>query len=551
MTGEVHSQSSPGTTLRRQLHGLVLIAVAIVAPGAAMADQLVLPTTGLPGLHARHVRPALARADLGVGLSTRLLVDVRRAELEVSGAASRRLQLRSEAFVFPSAAVASRILFSWRAVHKARHAAVGHDGGLAVRRAGHAAVALVAWREHGAVGLIVVTAPANSAAALALQYARLEDSNLRIRPPATAWDRVLAEVRPNGSVSVQTALQAVALAYGPLPGIHPPPGPPGDVLSGDVAQEWILPYLRRLPSRLRTAVDRRLGIRPASGRAAHLACLVCYGDPSFKPNAHFQAIADTWAAAYSGYLGPLGLQLVVGTANQAPPPHALDKMDAVPMTNSSGAEGSPAQRPTICRVRVFPNGLAQPPVGQGWILAHEVFHCFEFRILGAGVWNSSPNVWVLEGMASWGAFAIDPVMSDSAVKKILDYIGDPHKPLFQRVYDAVGFWLHLEDLTGKFWSLIPAILNAGGDTADFAAAGANTDRFWGSFGSSFLRARAGDPNWDMTARSGSRSSRSLRRVASRCCPGAEPCLRSPTPRPSTRSAGVSRSSTSRSAATRG
>ena len=270
------------------------------------------------------------------------------------------------------------------------------------------------------------------------------------------------------------------------------------MLSGDVAQQWIRPYLRRLPSRLRIAVYGRLGIRPSSARVAHISCVVaCYGDSSFKPNAHFQAIADTWAAAYSGYLGPLGLQLVVGTAKQAPPPHATDKMDATAMTSTSGADGSPPQLPTICRVRVFPNGLAQPPVGQGWILAHEVFHCFEYRILGANLWNSSPHGWVMEGMASWAAFAIDPVMYDSAVKKILDYIGDPHRPLFQRVYDAVGFWLHLEDLKGKFWSLIPAILNAGSDTAEFAAAGANTDQFLNSFGPSFLRVLAGDPDWDM------------------------------------------------------
>jgi hypothetical protein len=475
---------------------LALIAIAIASPGTAAADQLVLPSSGLPGLRARHVSIAIARGDLAGGLPAGLIAAVRGAELQVSGAASARVQLRSEAFGFVTADGADRVLAAWRRVHQARPARIGHGGGLAVRRAGQDAVALVAWREYAAVGLIVVKASAKSAATLALQYARLEDSNLRIRPPATAWDRVLAEVRRDGSVSEQTALQAFALAYGPLPGVHPPVGPLGDMLSGDVAQEWIMPFLPRLPSRLRQVVERRLGIRPASG-AAHIACLVCYGDPSFKASPAFQAIADSWVAAYAAHLGPIGMQVVVGTANQAPPPHANDKMDATALTSSSGLGGMPPQKTTICRVRVFPAGLAQPPVGQGWILAHEVFHCFEYRILGANLWYGAPAGWLMEGMASWAAFAIDPVMYDSAVGKILDYIHDPHKKLFQRVYDAVGFWLHLEDLNGAFWSLIPAILNAGSDTKDFAAAGANTDPFFNSFGSSFLRVLPGNPNWEM------------------------------------------------------
>ena len=43
------------------------------------------------------------------------------------------------------------------------------------------------------------------------------------------------------------------------------------------------------------------------------------------------------------------------------------------------------------------------------------------------------------------------------------------KSLFDRKYDAVGFWGHLQDVTGTLWSRIPGILRAGAGFNDAAA----------------------------------------------------------------------------------
>src|SRR5215469_11045329 len=42
--------------------------------------------------------------------------------------------------------------------------------------------------------------------------------------PGSAWDGVLSQVQPDGTVSLATALAAFVLSVGPLPGVATPPG---------------------------------------------------------------------------------------------------------------------------------------------------------------------------------------------------------------------------------------------------------------------------------------------------------------------------------------
>ena len=485
----------------RQLVAVLCAALALVAlPAGAAADQLALAPGSLPGLRAAHASGATARADLAAGLPRNLARDVAAIQtLQVSANAGHGQLVRSDAFVFGSSGAAHAVLAGWRRVHRARHAALGEDGATFSRTRGRSTLVEVAWRERAEVGVVVLraTRSVSDPTGLGFQYARLQDSSLRIAPPATAWDRVSNQIRPDGSVSEQTALQAFALSYGPLPGVRVPRGPLGDSFSGDLADDMILPYLPRLPARQRRVVEKRLGIVPATRGLAHAACILCdYGDPTFKPDAVLQATANVWVADYAAQIGPLGMTVVVGTATTTgPAPYA----DAQPMLDDSGAYGDVPQLPAICRIRMYPSALAAGADGQGWILAHEVFHCFQYSILGSRAWYARPAPWVMEGLASWAAFVVDPVMYSAAVKKILDYINDPQEELFQRDYDAVGFWLHLQDAAGLFWGQIHAILSGGSSTADFNASGADSSGFFNGWGSSVLRVLAGNSNWYMVA----------------------------------------------------
>lgn len=248
---------------------------------AAASGQLVVPTSTLGALGLRGARASIreARSDLAEGLPSSSARLLGRAAIQVSGAAGRGEQLRSDAFELGSVRAASEVLAAWRRAHRASRVAVGRDGSEAVSRR----VALVAWREGARIGVIRLTGPRGfDVGSTALAFARLADSDLRIVPSSTAWGRVVSQVSSGGGVSEGTALQAVALAYGSIPGVGTPSGSGGVALSGDLAAGWIGPYLNRLPARQRKVVEQRLGVSLAS-HTARAACVLCdYGDPSFK-----------------------------------------------------------------------------------------------------------------------------------------------------------------------------------------------------------------------------------------------------------------------------
>ena len=56
----------------------------------------------------------------------------------------------------------------------------------------------------------------------------------------TAWTRLMAQIGPEGEISLEVALQAFALAIGPLPGVATPDGDPTLHVSGTGPLRWVL-----------------------------------------------------------------------------------------------------------------------------------------------------------------------------------------------------------------------------------------------------------------------------------------------------------------------
>jgi hypothetical protein len=475
----------------------------VAAAGAGAHLQLVLPTASLPGLHSVHSSRGAARDDLAGGLGAADAATVRQAQLETSAARGRNVKLRSDAFTFSSAEPALAVLSVWRAHRHAHRVSVGAEGFLALGRGRGATTVTVAWRESDRIGVLMLRASrhVSDPVALAKEYAVLANSRLRIRTPASAWARVLSETRPNGTLSKATAMEAFVLAYGPLPGVHRPPGRKSRIEDGTLAAEWIERYYSRLTARQKAVVRRRLGVRGSAGAhtastepAAHAADLY---DPTFQPDTELTALAQSFVPTYTGLVDPgFSLQVVAGITDEVVKTKdgGYVDADALPLAKD-GIWGS--GQPTICRIRVMQAGLESDAAYLKFVIAHEVFHCFQFDIRADNAWTPLP-LWIGEGTAEWAAMTVTQVPFSVGGDWLGQYIQTPQTPLFERSYDASGFWGHTQDINGDLWNRLPGILASGKDDfTSFSNAGANTDDFLDSWGSSIVRPINGGPEWHM------------------------------------------------------
>ncbi len=485
---------------RRVLAG-VLAGMLIASGGAAAANStpvaLVPSASALKGLGLRPsgAGTAGARSVLESQLPSGLRGLIARAP---AGAAAGRARGRTagfDAFVLRSASAARLVLNAWSRRNHATKTRIGDGGGIAGHRSGRRARFTVLWREGPKLGLVTLSVTRAPAAArgLALAYAELADGPLSTALPTTAWQAVLDQVRPNGSVSKSTALEAFSLAYGRLPGVRPPKGRRAVTEDGTQALLWGYEYEREMTRAQRTAFDRLGGLEPP-GRGAHAAE---YGDDGFTPNADVEAMAQHWAGVYEARLGhTLGLRIVAGytTTVVTTPKGGLVYADAWPMNAEQGTGGEPV----TCRIRVMPSGKEQSAEFLNLIVAHEVFHCFQFDFRGSLAWNGLP-AWIMEGTADWAAITVDPVPYTVSGGNLTTYVTTSGTPLFTRSYDAVGFWGHVQDTYGNLFARIRSILNAGSNIASFHNAGGDASTFLDSWGSSVFNQTTGGEPWLMAS----------------------------------------------------
>ena len=97
------------------------------------------------------------------------------------------------------------------------------------------------------------------------------------------------------------------------------------------------------------------------------------------------------------------------------------------------------------------------------IITHEMFHCYEVQIERTENYAHVANTeaWVQEGLARWvdmTLFSSDPIAESR--ESLKTYFATSTVSLFARRYDAVGFWGHLQDVSGDLWLRIPRILEA-------------------------------------------------------------------------------------------
>jgi hypothetical protein len=474
---------------------------AMAGAGSALASnqQLVVSSSSIAPLGWRSTGTSVkaARGQLGKGLSKRLVTAVKRAQTEVAAAKLGGQRLASDAFVFNSAGSAHRVAAAYGHSHHAKRLKLGADGSIWNQRKGRNVSYTAVWRRGSRVALLQMQVPkrTKNGQALVLAMAKLADQALQTATPTSAFGKIADQIKPDGTVSASTALQAFALAYGGISGVHVPKGDNSTpALDGTSVAAWVLQHINQYSQQTQDAIWSKLGLNPPGrARTAQL------GDPSFTPDPALTATAQGWAGTYPGLLGSGALKYTIVAGNTTAFNGTNTNADAFPV-DASGAYNINGPN---CRIR-FNVTKNTPAAGnfKSYITAHEMFHCFQFQIAGAG-WSGLP-AWTLEATAEWAALTEttpgwNSQFPNADSRWMAVNINHPETPLFTRTYDAVDFWGHVQDIYGDLFSRMKNILTANSSNAIFAAAGANANKFLTSWASSLVDGNSGGPNWHLTS----------------------------------------------------
>jgi hypothetical protein len=136
------------------------------------------------------------------------------------------------------------------------------------------------------------------------------------------------------------------------------------------------------------------------------------------------------------------------------------------------------------------------------VIAHEVFHCFEYREEGSGANWETVAPWIHEGEADWVMDMLDPGATVEA-PAWATYTNTPGTPYLQREYDGVGIFGHEGDLAGDqtpIWSQLLPMVTADIGHHDQAALtmlmSSGSNHYYSSWASSYYEDQA-HTDWHM------------------------------------------------------
>ncbi len=323
-------------------------------------------------------------------------------------------------------------------------------------------------------------------------------------PPETAaepsaWEQVLNQIEPDGTVSAETALQAFSLAIGPLPGVTVPTGPAQPILSGSGAIRWLVGHWSEISAaqraeavRLRPDLAGLDSAPPAEPRQPkRLPETNSSAVATVRPPTYYAALAEVLAGEIEAQTGlHLDLPIFAAEAN-------TQSATAAAETWGLNAQGGLTGQAAKCKIVVSATGAAEAGQALEMIIAHEVWHCYQFQVRSLDwMYATTTPSWLIEGQAAWAGLALRPVPGGWGFWA--QYILSPEKPLFTRSYDAFGFYAHLSQAQVNPWDVLITMLQVeDSNPARFEVAGANADQFLDTLASTYFRQAALGPAWEL------------------------------------------------------
>jgi hypothetical protein len=331
----------------------------------------------------------------------------------------------------------------------------------------------------------------------------------------SAWEVAVAGIA-DGVVPVEVALEAFAVAFGPLPGVASPPGRLASVTSGTGALRWIRANWEALTPEQQGMVSAyenpaglaSAGLSLAGGGVDSVALLGLAEQMKLQIEAH---LGRTLTAEIEVVIAPEAIE--------------TDNPGAWAWASPIGTGGPWSGDLTLCRITIgklgIPTaeevdalGVASPALAS--LMAHEVFHCFDFD-LGSIEASVVRPPWVAEGLAEWVGLTLGVGESTPPEIGAIHWSGWfdlPEVSLFDREYSAVGFYSHLDDTGTEVWSAIDPVLSAsdqGNLPAYNAATPVVTPVFLDTWASSLVRDFSRAPDWDSSGPGLTATARSIPR----------------------------------------
>ena len=302
-------------------------------------------------------------------------------------------------------------------------------------------------------------------------------------------------IEPDGTLSLETALAAFDQTIADLPGVDPAPGEVGELLEA-------------------TSVVSRIGVDVAKLTPEQQSVFLAFTTPA--PDAAINPVSGARGAGRAvdpaeqartlGYVDD-ARKALVARGYSLPKPISLSFLDdqaghAANVAAYVTHDDLPPKSSPACNMFITPFGRAQAEPFKRTIIAHEVVHCAQHAFFSSADAFDDLPMWVMEGSAEWLGNEIGTAGGGTIHEPAwINWLRVPNLvDLFERSYDAVGFYAMLAQAGIDPNARIKSILAAGSSNASaFAAATAGAPKiFFDRWGPGFVRTPSLGAEWDLT-----------------------------------------------------
>lgn len=328
-------------------------------------------------------------------------------------------------------------------------------------------------------------------------------------------DRIRREIATQG-LTVDRARQLFVLEATALPGVVAPEGDVRPVFSGTYALTQLIGVRDKLTPEQRARLDELLdakrsvfpsGMPPiARPKLPAIRLVSLMGDPPTgkEEDAYRAAFMEMyeWANEAVGKLTgrPKVPSFTLVFENLSGPNWALSGPWQDGKIQQAIVNGKPVDT-CLSRIDVRKFDL-QPIAAKLSVVVHEVTHCYQQFAVSTADQVTYTAGWLHDGEATWAQMVVVPEGIFEALQTHWrDYLTDPTTHLFERKYDAAGFFGHVADVTDTDTvakRLIPAFVAGGfgrNETAYQTMVAGVEDKVLDTWAPSYFRAHENQFLW--------------------------------------------------------